>query len=321
MAEVLSDRFASNEPWWIVVNPAGGNGAVSKSWPQLRKLLDACGYRYELAFTERREHAIELAIRGVEDGYRQVMAVGGDGTNNEVVNGLLQQRVVPPEHVHYALLPVGTGNDWVKTLGIPRDFRKWAPQIGQGLVRRVDVGLVHYTSGGEPRVRYFVNVAGMAYDAFVARYAESKRGMVSNKLLYLYLVMRCLFQYDLRKARVCMDGQTVEDHFYTINVGLGRYSGGGMQFVPHAEPDAGRFAVTLAGNMSKWAVIAATPYFYNGKVGRHPKVTTLTARELEVTAPAGQPPTLLEVDGEFLGETPVRFELLPQRLAVIVPRR
>ena len=131
------------------------------------------------------------------------------------------------------------------------------------------------------------------------------------------MVGRCLFDYQLTPARIHFDGQTAEDNFYTINIGVCRYSGGGMQFVPQAVPDDGLLALTFARCLPKWDVLLQTPRFYNGNILSHPKVEGFSAKKITVEH-IGSQPTLLEADGEFLGRTPCAFSVLERVLRVVL---
>lgn len=304
--------------WFVIANPAAGRGAVKARWPAIERALMAALPVGELVFSESRAHATELARQAVEAGHRKILAIGGDGTNHEVTNGILQQSVIPSNQVLYALLPIGTGNDWVKTHAIPCRMEQALAIIQKERSTFQDVGLIRFQDNGQPAERYFVNVAGMAYDAFICRVAEIRPEAVRNQFFYLWLVLKCLFKYQLQPARVSVDGQVFEDKYYTINLGIGRYSGGGMQLVPHASPTGGQFAITLAGNISKLGVLLNTFRFYNGSIGKHPKVQLLKGKEVRVEA-IGQHPTLVEADGEFLGETPVSFSLISKALKIVVP--
>ncbi|MCB0578606.1 MAG: diacylglycerol kinase family lipid kinase [Phaeodactylibacter sp.] len=308
-----------NHQWYAIANPTAGKGLVRKHWPALQQRIAQALPVSGFALSEYKGHAIELARQAVENGCRNILAIGGDGTNHEVANGILRQQAAPSRDITYALLPIGTGNDWIRTHGLPKDMDRALALIRAGKTSYQDVGLIHYHKDGEPRQRYFVNVAGLAYDGFIGKKAEERRYATRNKLFYLLLVARCLFEYELRRAVVESNGRREEGLFYTINLGICRYSGGGMQLTPHAVPDDGQFAVTLAGSLSRLGVLLNTYRFYNGSIGGHPKVDTFQAASLTVRAADGEPPTLLEADGEFLGETPARFTILQQALKFIVP--
>ncbi|NRB47328.1 MAG: diacylglycerol kinase family lipid kinase [Saprospiraceae bacterium] len=301
--------------WYIIINPAASGGKAAKLWPSIERDLLAAGVSFSTAFTSYSREATSLAKEAIAKGYRCLMAVGGDGTNNEVINGILQQDIVPSSSIVYCLLPVGTGNDWIKTHGIPRARKAWLEMFLAGHESQQDIGWVEYQKEGELKRHYFANVAGLAYDAFVVHYVEALKTHLANKLIYLWVVLRCLWKYQLRKAKLLFKNQTVEDYFYTINIGVCRYSGGGMQFVPHADPKDGLLALTYAGKLKKWQVIWNTYRFYNGSIGSHPLVYTDQVEQVTIESEG----TLLEVDGEYLGKTPAQFGITKQALRFICP--
>lgn len=304
------------QPFWhIIANPAAGGGAVLRQWPHIERLLQELGFAYTVQFTERRGHAARLVENALLKGGRYFLGIGGDGSNHEMIHGIFSQAFVPPSEVSYALLPFGTGNDWAKQYGIPADPRHRLERLLEMKTVQQDIGLVKYQRDGETLSRYFVNVAGMAYDGFIGK--KLIENPARNKAHYLLKVMQYLTEYKLSKARIIFDGKTVEDFFYTINIGLCRYSGGGMQLVPQAIPDDGLFALTFARQISKLEVLLQTPRFYNGTLLQHPKIEGHQARHIRVEH-IGETPTLLEADGEFLGETPVEFKLLEKGLRIVL---
>lgn len=304
------------KPWYIIVNPKAGNGRTARKWRRMEPVLRAHLPGATFVRTEKRAHAMKLAMQAVEQGFRFIIGVGGDGTNHEIVNGILQQQTVSPTDIIYALLPIGTGNDWIRTHGIPRKLTDWLHMLKTGKTTLQDVGIVRFQKNGMEQQRYFVNVAGMAYDAFVVRYAERYRHWIFHKFIYLLMILRCLFRYRLPRAEVKFDGQTVTDHFYTINIGIGRYSGGGMQLVPHANPADGQLALTLARRVTKLGVLLNTYRFYNGTLHRHRKIDVFQVKDVEVTS---NETVELEADGEWLGTAPARFSILPAALRILVP--
>lgn len=301
-----------NQPfWYIIANPAAGNGAAGRRWPDIEQVLQELGFSYTVKFTEYRGHAIRLVEDAVLKGLRYFLGLGGDGTNHEIANGILSQTIVPTTDITYALLPIGTGNDWARMYDIPQDPKLRLQRLQKGETVLQDAGKVNYLKEGQAAERFFINIAGLAYDAFIARQLDKHRFI--NRMQYLLMVGQYLFQYQLTPARLRFNDQVVEDHFYTINVGICRYSGGGMQLVPHAVPDDGLFALTFARRLPKWEVLLQTPRFYNGTILNHPKISGFQTAHLRVEH-IGDVPTLLEADGEFLGETPAEFFILEKAL-------
>ena len=215
-------------------------------------------------------------------------------------------------------MPIGTGNDWIKTHRIPKNSRQWIEFFQQGKTSFQDIGWLTYLKNGAEHKRYFLNVAGLSYDGFVAQKADEYKSWASNALLYLFLIFRCLFQFKIPRSSVSFDGQTAESNFYTINIGICRYSGGGLLLVPHAIFNDGKLALTLIKRVSKLEVLLLTPLFYLGKIGLHPAVAMHQAEEILVKSLDTQP-VLVEADGEFLGEAPVRMGILKNSLKVMVP--
>lgn len=319
---IKSDKYpiliSKSITWQLIVNPAGGNWAVKKQLDAITSALRQAGFSFESAFSEYGGHATLLTKEAIKNGMRHIIALGGDGTANEVANGILSQKEVPTDAITFALLPVGTGNDWARTWRIPRDLTSWISMLAAGRTTHQDAGLVAYFENEKPVQRYFINVAGLSYDAFVVRYAEQKKHLMGNRFFYLWMILTCLFKFRLPKGRLEFDGKQVSDFFYTINVGICKYSGGGMQIVPQAIPDDGLLALTYALKVSKIGVILNTWRFYNGSIGAHSKIFTLQTNQVKISPDPGET-ILLEVDGEFLGAAPASFSILKKALKIVVP--
>lgn len=307
-----------NEKWLFIVNPAAGGGRVGKRWPGIEQQLRFTGIPFDVVFTEKKLHATFLAAKAIQQGRRKLAAVGGDGTGNEVVNGIFQQTTCPAEEVTFTMLPAGTGNDWIKTHRIPKNSGAWIKFFQEATTSFQDIGWLTFRENGNEQKRYFFNVAGLSYDAYVAQRADAYKSLVSNTIFYLFLIFRCLFEFKIPRIRLRFDGKTVEEGLYTINAGICRYSGGGLQLVPQALPNDGKLALTYARRISKLEVLLITPLFYLGKIGWHPAVKLLQAKEITVDSLENQP-ILVEADGEFLGETPVSMGILETKLKILVP--
>lgn len=268
------------------------------------------------------EGLTELARLAVAAGRTHLVGVGGDGTHHDILNGIVAADGL--ERVTYAPLPLGSGNDWVRTLGTPRKPEAWVRMVKKGKTLTHGVGCLSYATSlpditandgaSSKATRYFLNVAGMAYDAEVLRRVEA--GRFKNKLMYPLETMLGLPGFTAPTVRIDYDGERWTGAVHTVNLGIGRYSGGGMRLVPQADPAAETLALTFAERLPVWRVIAESWRFYAGSIGRVKGVTLTEARSVVVTPLSG---TLeLEADGEWLGAGTVEAGLLAERLRVIV---
>lgn len=298
--------------WVIILNPNAANGKAGKKWEQIKEGILAALPIGEVVFTAYAKHAYELVEQAIQEGYRKIIAAGGDGTHNEVVNGIFQQQFVDIKELTYALLPIGTGNDWIRTHGISRKVDEWIDMMKKAHHIWHDIGIATLPKANEKR--YFINIAGMAYDAFVVKYMERYRKWMPHPIFYRLMILWCLFKYRLENIELKFNQIHLKTYFYTINIGLCRFSGGGMEICPHATPTDNQLALTYAKRLSKLAVIFNTYRFFNGTIGELKAVDLVQAKEVTIdTRGVG-----VEVDGEYIGESPVQFQILPSALKLIV---
>lgn len=256
-----------------------------------------------------------LAESAVRAGKIHLVGVGGDGTHHDVLNGIMAADGL--DKVIYAPLPLGSGNDWVRTLKTPRQPEAWVKMLltGRTIAHRVGRLKYHAQSGQKPfYIRYFLNVAGMAYDAEVLRRADANR--FKHRLLYPLLTLVYLRHFTAPTVRIDYDGNTWTGPVHTINLGIGRYSGGGMRLVPQADPEADTLALTFAQRLPLWRIVLESWRFYTGSIGKVKGVTLTKSKSVRVSPLSG---TLeLEADGEWLGEGTVEAQVLEKGLRVIV---
>ena len=307
------------DTWYIILNPTAGNGSIAKDWARIEEMLSDAGIRFQAVRTTAPRDATRLAIEAIRHGFRNIASAGGDGTHHEVINGIMRQTVVPPTAICFAVLPAGTGNDWIRTHGIPKSYRKCIEGLKNWPDRTQDLGVVHYYSiAGNQESRYFLNVLGMGYDAFVVRLIDSKRSRRMGRSMYLWVVLTALLRYSFKRAEIRAEQRRLEEYVYTIHAGIARYSGGGMILVPHAIVDDGLLAVTVAKRMHPLRVWLSSWRFFTGTVDRHPKVETFSSRQLQVRSTSTEE-ILLEADGEFLGTTPARIVVRSHVLRFLAP--
>jgi YegS/Rv2252/BmrU family lipid kinase len=310
--------MSKTNKWCFIINPAAGAGRVAKQWANIEAALLEAEINFEVLYSEQKMHATELAKKAVENGSRHIIAVGGDGTAHEIINGIFLQNVCPTENITFCLLPIGTGNDWVKTHHIPKKFQEWLTVFKNGKTVFQDIGFIVFQKNKKTEKRYFINVAGLSYDGYVAKKSEGAKATFFNSLFYLEMMARCLINFRVPKLSVLFDGENKRGELFTVNIGICRYSGGGMQLVPHALPNDGLLALTLAGKINPFVVLLVSPLFYLGKIGWHPKVNFFQTKKIKIE-PLDDEPIWVEADGEFLGEAPVEVGILPGSLKIIVP--
>ena len=298
---------------FVIVNPASGGGKTGKRWRGLDARLRAEGGQYEAEFTREPGHAEQLAREAARAGVRTLLIVGGDGTLNEAVNGLIQDDK-PLGEITIGILPVGTGSDFARALRLPRD----PPAAAIHLMRRaqpqpLDVGRVDCVRGGRPATRYFANIAGLGFDGEVAD-RVNRAGKSGGSLAYQTMLLRGLVTYQNKHVRLGVDGAMREGVMNSVIVANARYFGGGMFVAPNAHWDDGLFDVILLGDFTKPEVVMNLPRLYRGTHLTHRKVTELRAREVRVEA---QERMFLQAEGELVGEAPATFTILPKALKVL----
>lgn len=307
----------SFDNWFIIVNPHAGINKCGKEWSHIETLLKRHGLPYTHVFTNSRGHAIELAKNAVNSGYTRLIAVGGDGTAHEVANGILTSKIENTADVTMGLVEVGTGNDWGRTMQIPAHEDAAIDAIVAEKTRVQDVGHVVFGENGNRRERFFINVAGIGYDAFVAKKTNNmKDHNHGGKLAYLWQLAVGLFQYRITKATVTVDGVVwCDEPMFSMSVGIGKYNGGGMCQLPHAEPDDGLLDITFIAQIGVAGVVKNLPGLYDGSFIHDKRVRTAQGRHISVTATRA---VSLEADGESLGAIDAEFQIYDKKLRVVV---
>jgi diacylglycerol kinase (ATP) len=295
----------------FLVNPASANGATGKRWPELAHRAGLLGLSGETLFSERPGHLIELAREAVDGGARLVVAVGGDGTLNEVVNGIAGR------DVELATIPLGTGMDFVRTYGVPTKFDDAVRVAVAGATRTIDAGRVHYrTWGGEEADRWFANVGSVGMSGAVAQRANGMSKAFGGKATFFYALTRVFLEWENTEVTVTLDDGEHRGRMHDVVVANGVWHGGGMKLAPDAAPDDGLFDVVLIGDIGKVDFLTTAPKIYKGRHVAHPKVEVLRSRRVEVDAAEPLP---IEVEGEQIGTTPAVFEVVPGALRLRVP--
>jgi YegS/Rv2252/BmrU family lipid kinase len=306
--------------WLTTVNLHAGSKRCERDWPEIKKLLESANLKTEVFFTTKAKEAIEITQKQIdENGFKNILVVGGDGTMNEVVNGIFRQKRYKTTEITIGLITVGTGNDWGRHYGMHSEYHKMVNSIKNGKTFVQDVGKVNYKHLENKEDRYFVNIAGMGYDALVAKKTNlSKQSGKGGLLVYLINLLQGLFQYNNTFLTITADkNQVFEGEVFSMSIGICKYNGGGMMQLPKAIPDDGLFDVTVIKKTSKLRVLANIKNLYDGSFVKMREVETYTGKEFTITAePANT--LFLETDGESLGHSPLYFEIVPKAIKLIV---
>lgn len=299
--------------WTMILNPRAGGGRARSLWPKIAEALDQAGVRYTIMQTERREHATYLAQEAIKTGSRHILSLGGDGTANEVANGILRQTYVPSDQIVMGHIGAGTGNDWGRSTGFPAGHRAAAEALRNGYADLIDVGLVKYTQDGVPTERYFVNMAGLGFGAFAGEmFVDGGGGGGSMK--YLSILLRSLLKFKPVQIKWWVDNAEHSGEIFSIALGNGKFNGGGMMQAPDASLTDGILDLTVIHTLSKFAVVRNLGRLYKGTFVKHPAVKQYKGAHFRFE---GKEPLLFECDGEVLGRSALEFEVKPKALKFI----
>lgn len=284
----------------VILNPASGAGKTRKLIPIVSAVLDGLGRPYQIHLTTRANEAPDVARNFARSGAKVVIAVGGDGTINEVANGLLTSGTDVP----LGLVPSGHGSDFVRTTATPRLAGDAIALACGDTTRRIDVGLAEFDDGPS---RFFLNVAGLGFDAAVAQRVQSTR-LPGSTLPYLVALGSTLFRYKNISVDVDCDGERNSQAAVFVTVANAKFFGGGLQITPMAEIDDGLLDLAVIGDFGKIELIKEVPGVYKGKHTGHPKFLHRRAASVRIESPQ---PARVQLDGELAGGAPVTFRVVP----------
>ena len=297
----------------VIVNPVAGANSTRRKWPRISRLLRHVGLSFDYEYTEGVGHAIELARAAAGDGYRYVVAVGGDGTVNEVANGILDS--AGSSSTALGIVSTGTGSDFARSVGIPRHYVSACSCLTSERRSLIDVGVVEYKNKGQSLRRFFVNAAGIGFDAAAVETTERLPKYFGGTVPYLVGLLRTLIFYR-NKSVVLRIGDKVEAaRTLSVVVANGSYFGGGMHVAPEASLNDNLLDVVVFGDVGKFDLLKSLPMVYKGTHGAHPKVSMEKAATITIESSER---VLVHADGELLGEGPASFWLVPAALSIVV---
>jgi diacylglycerol kinase (ATP) len=297
----------------VIVNPAAGANSTHRKWPVINRLLKHIGLSYDFQFTEGAGHAIEIARAAASDGYGCLVAVGGDGTAHEVANGILGSANAAGTSL--GIVSTGTGSDFIRSVGIPRDYASACANLTSPRRLSIDVGLVEYRKDGEARQRYFLNGGGVGFDAAVVAETERMPKYLGGTIPYLGGLLRALLGYRNKQVVVEAGGKVISERVLSVVAANGGYFGGGMHVAPQARLSDGLLDLVMIGDFGKLELLRKLSMVYKGTHINLAKVKMLKTGRITIKSLER---LLVHADGELLGEAPVTFSILPGALSLVV---
>jgi YegS/Rv2252/BmrU family lipid kinase len=303
-----------------IINPMAAGGAAAKRWPKIDRLLRKHLGLVDTKFTQHRGHGIDLTYQSLREGYDLIIAVGGDGTANETVNGFFRNGQPVRPGAHLGFIPIGTGGDLRRTLQVPLDAEQAIEVLAQDEPLEIDIGRARLAGyNGSPVERYFVNMLGFGMGGDVSVRAKSFPLWCGGKAAFLGATLLVFLSYKGKRVRLTLDGAAQPADFVITNIaiGNGRYQGGGMQPCPRAVMNDGLLEVTTIDRLGMFELMRDLPVLYSDDVYKHPKVRHFRARKIRAES---DEITRIEVDGEALGTLPLDVEVLPKQLSILAAR-
>ena len=303
-----------NTDWFLIVNPTSGNGKSKKSWQHISTLLTNQSIRFSFAFTEYSKHESVLVQNAIKNGFTKIISVGGDGTLHHIVNGIMSQNVVETNTIQLAVIPIGTGNDWVKTYNISAKIEKSILNIKKGKSILQDIGKLQTENN---TCTYFNNVAGIGYDGYVVN--KLKKLKRFGGIAYLLSGLSGLLFYKKSEFTIEINNQILKEKCLMTIFGICKFSGGGMQFTKDVNPSDGLFDITIAKNLTLLDLVLNLPKLYNGNIVHHKKVTTYKTTTIKVTPNSSSEKPFIQADGELIDLGSVHVSIIKNAIQFLVP--
>ena len=301
------------DSWFLIANPSAGNKSFKKSWNQIQGTLKKEKISYFFAFSHYNKHEITIVNNALKKGFRKFISVGGDGTLHHIVNGIMKQDDVETTNIKIAVIPTGTGNDWIKTYEIPNSIEKAIKIIKLNFSKLQDIGYLQLDNGD---TEYFNNLAGIGFDGYVVNKLQTlkKLGGISFLLSGIYsLFFYKNLYYDLfylkkRKREKCL----------MILFGICKYSGGGLRLTKKPKPNDGLLDATIVKNFSFFDIILNLHNLYNGRILEHKKIENHKLKVLRIVQNNNEN-SFIEADGELVGKGSLKVSIVPKAIQFMIP--
>ena len=310
------------QEWYCIVNPHAGSGKTMPEWAKAEKYLTDLDVPYKTTLTNYRFHATKLAYEAAQHGYRKILAVGGDGSVHETLEGIMRycdETGVPPEDFYLSVVPIGSGNDWIKSTEVPHDIEKVCALLSSGSFMREDIVAVETSAG----VCHMANIGGIGFDSQVCVRVNAEKDMGKrSRLIYFESLIHTILRTKGFHTVIEADGKNVFDgECYSIAFGNGKYSGSGMRQVPLAVMDDGLLDYMIVPKVSLLRIAREIPRLFTGMLFKIKCLVTGRCSMVSVTSPDPSCRQVAEIDGEVKGSLPVTIKMTGQQINVLTGRK
>ncbi|WP_296634076.1 diacylglycerol kinase family protein [Polaribacter sp.] len=297
--------------WFIIANPTAGNKIFNKQWKEIKTQLSLNNISYSFSFTAFSKHEIELVQQAIQKGFRKIISVGGDGTLHHVVNGIMLQTYVKTTDITIGVIPIGTGNDLVKTYKIPNNTTKAIKIIKKNSTILQDVGLCKTVNN---TFDYFINVAGIGFDGYVIYKLNNLKKF--GAIGYLLAGINSLLSYNTSKFKISFNNKIIETKSLLTIVGICKYAGGGLQFTNNVDPADGLFDITIVKNIKIITILLNINKLFKGSLYKLKKISNY--KSSKITIESSNTTTYIQADGELIGTNKVSFNVIKKAIRFIV---
>lgn len=297
--------------WFVIANPTSGNSKLSKKQREIKQLLKNHKIDFTFTLTDYSRHEITLIHDAIQQGYRKIISVGGDGTLHNIVNGIMTQNIVKTSDVTVAVIPLGTGNDWIKTYNIPNNIEKAVEIIANEKTILQDIGYLEL----EDKTAYFNNVAGLGFDGYVTKELTNFKHL--GPISYLISGVLGLIKYRSTEFTIITDSETIKTKSLMTLFGVCSYCSGGMKLTPYKSSQDGLLDITIAKNFGLLDILLNVKKLFKGTIFSHKKIDTAHTKSITVIPPNTKK-TFIQADGELIGTGKVTATILEKALRFVV---
>ncbi|MDO9275546.1 MAG: diacylglycerol kinase family lipid kinase [Lutibacter sp.] len=303
-----------DEKWFVIINPTSGNGAAKKKWIPIYNELIKQKFDFDFRLTEYKKHSEELIKDAINKGITKFICVGGDGTLHNMVNGILSLNPANISEIKIGIIPVGTGNDWVKTYTISSEYKKAIQTIKGEFTIKQDIGKLLINENN--LTVYFNNLAGIGFDGYVVNKVHKFKYL--GFLAYLTSALLSMASYKKSVLKITFNHIEIKEKTLMLLIGICNYSGGGMQLTKNANPTDGLFDISHINKISLVTLLGNIGGIFSGNITNHKLVKNYKTSKLKITDLDTQK-TYIQADGELVGSGSFEAEIIPGALNFIVP--